>query len=53
MKQKIKIQIVNPEALEIASINKTRVLVDIFFDRLAAKEMEAGSAPKEVTKTVS
>jgi hypothetical protein len=33
-KQKIGIKIVNPEALEQASINKSKALVEIFWDKL-------------------
>ncbi|MBC2579775.1 hypothetical protein [Clostridium sp. DJ247] len=32
-KEKIKVEIINPEALEQASINKTKVLIDIFWDK--------------------
>jgi hypothetical protein len=33
-KQEIEVEIINPEALEQASINKSKALVDIFWDKL-------------------
>lgn len=45
-KQKIKVKIANPEALEQASINKTKVFIDIFWDKL----MENPDLLKEFNK---
>lgn len=39
-KQEIQVEIINPEALEQASINKTKVLVDIFWKRLMTSRDE-------------